>query len=256
MDLQHTFTVPAGIDVAWAMVNDLTEIAGCFPGASLGTVDGDSFAGSVKVKLGPISLIYNGTGTFVERDHEAHRAVIEAKGKDKRGNGTAAAKVTATMTGDAESTEVSVITDLQVTGKPAQFGRGVMQDVSDKLLGQFVNCISGKLGTLAEPPAVPTPDPAAEPTMEPVADPAPTTPDPAAQPTTAVPPPPPPPPPPRPSSPPTRPAPPRLAQASPEPEELDMLGTIAPVLVKRYGVPAAVGLVMLIIGILIGRRRH
>lgn len=228
MDLHHTFTVPAGIDRTWAMVNDLTEIAGCFPGATLGTVDGDSFDGSVKVKLGPISLVYNGTGTFVERDEGAHRAMIEAKGKDKRGNGTASAKVAVTMSGGADSTDVEVITDLQVTGKPAQFGRGVMQDVSDKLLGQFVGCVSGKLSSGPEPVA--EAEPAAEP--EPAAAaPEPTAPDPAPA---------------------ARPAP----APPPEPEQFDMLGTIAPVLVKRYGVPVVVGTVMLVIGILIGRARR
>ena len=100
------------------------------------------FAGSVKVKLGPIALVYNGTGTFVEKDEAAHRFLVDAKGKDKRGNGTAGAKVTLTMAeASGGATDVEVVTDLNVTGKPAQFGRGVMQDVSDKLLGQFVACL-------------------------------------------------------------------------------------------------------------------
>ncbi|MEJ7690311.1 MAG: SRPBCC domain-containing protein [Nocardioidaceae bacterium] len=147
MDLTHRFTVPAPIDVAWAAFNDLERIAPCFPGAALTSFDGEKFEGLVKVKLGPISLQYTGTGRFVERDETARRAVIEAKGKDKRGNGTAAAGITAQLTsrGDSE-TEVEVVTDLNVTGRPAQFGRGVMQDVSDKLLAQFAACLETKLG--------------------------------------------------------------------------------------------------------------
>ena len=117
-----------------------------FPGAALTSYDGEAFEGLVKVKLGPISLQYTGTGRFVERDEAAHRAVIEAKGKDKRGNGTAAAGVTAQLTADGDAaTNVTVTTDLNITGKPAQFGRGVMQDVSDKLLGQFASCLETKL---------------------------------------------------------------------------------------------------------------
>ena len=147
MELTHQFTVPAPIDDAWAAFNDLERIAPCFPGASLTSYDGEAFEGICKVKLGPISLQYTGTGRFVSRDEASHTAVIEAKGKDKRGNGTAAANVTATLVsaGD-EATDVTVKTDLNITGKPAQFGRGVMQDVSDKLLGQFASCLETKLG--------------------------------------------------------------------------------------------------------------
>ena len=109
--------------------------------------EGDTFHGSVKVKLGPIALVYNGSGTFTEKDEAAHRFVVDAKGKDKRGNGTAGATVTLTMDGSAgDSTDVKVHTDLAITGKPAQFGRGVMQDVSDKLLGQFVACLEQRMG--------------------------------------------------------------------------------------------------------------
>ena len=147
MDLQHRFTVPAGVDVTWAHFNDIAEVAGCFPGAQVTEADEQSFTGTVKVKLGPIALVYNGTGTFVEKDESAHRMVIDAKGKDKRGNGTAGAMVTATMTAAGpDATDVEVLTDLNITGKAAQFGRGnVMKDVSDKLLGQFVDCLGRQL---------------------------------------------------------------------------------------------------------------
>src|SRR6187431_1959599 len=151
MDLTHRFTVPVPIDEAWAHFNDIGSVAECFPGASVTSAEGDTFAGSVKVKLGPIALVYNGTGTFVEKDETAHRMVIDAKGKDKRGNGTAGAHVTATMVAEGTSTKVEVLTDLNITGKPAQFGRGVMQDVSDKLLGQFTQCLEQKVGGSAGP---------------------------------------------------------------------------------------------------------
>src|ERR1700755_2514504 len=98
MELPHHFHVPTGIDDTWTHFQDVAGLAGCFPGAQVTSVDGDDFTGTCKVKLGPIALQYNGTGVFVERDEAAHRMVVEAKGKDKRGNGTAAAKATLTMT--------------------------------------------------------------------------------------------------------------------------------------------------------------
>jgi carbon monoxide dehydrogenase subunit G len=146
MRLEHRFTVPASVEQAWAVLNDLEQVVPCFPGASLTSVDGDEFAGACKIKLGPISLQYNGTGRFAERDEASHRVVVEGKGKDRRGNGTATVLVTAALTGTGDAaTAVAVDTDLTVTGKPAQFGRGLIQDVSDKLLEQFVSCISDKL---------------------------------------------------------------------------------------------------------------
>ncbi len=99
MDLRHEFTVPTGLEETWTHFQDIAALAECFPGATLTSSDEDSFAGSVKVKLGPIALVYNGSGTFTEMDHAAHRFVVDAKGKDKRGNGTAGAKVTLSMVG-------------------------------------------------------------------------------------------------------------------------------------------------------------
>jgi carbon monoxide dehydrogenase subunit G len=165
MELTHEFTVPASLDDAWAAFNDLERIAPCFPGATLTSYDGESFEGLVKVKLGPISLQYTGAGRFVERDEPARRAVIEAKGRDKRGNGTAAATITASLAAAGGSTtDVTVRTDLTITGKPAQFGRGIMQDVSDKLLAQFASCLESKLAeseVAAGGPAVESAEPAA-----------------------------------------------------------------------------------------------
>jgi carbon monoxide dehydrogenase subunit G len=145
MELRHTFTVPASVEDTWAHFMDLEAVGGCFPGATITGVTGDEFAGTVKVKLGPIALLYAGTGRFVERDAATHVARIEAMGKDKRGNGTAGAKVVLTLTPTGEGTACEVVTDLAVTGKPAQFGRGVMQDVSDKLLAAFVECLEVQL---------------------------------------------------------------------------------------------------------------
>jgi uncharacterized protein len=153
VELTHEFTVPTGVEETWAAFDDIESVAVCFPGAQVTSVEGDSFQGNVKVKLGPIALVYNGSGTFVEKDESSHTMKIEAKGKDRRGNGTAGANVVATMTDESGSTRVSVRTDLNITGKPAQFGRGVIQDVSDKLLGQFTDCLEQKLGGAGSAPA-------------------------------------------------------------------------------------------------------
>jgi carbon monoxide dehydrogenase subunit G len=142
MDLTHRFTVPVPLSEAWTAFNDLEGLAPCFPGATINSVNGDEFAGSVKIKLGPIALLYNGSGRYVQRNDADRRVVIEARGKDKRGNGTATATVTASFADSGAQTDVEVLTDLVITGKPAQFGRGVISDVSDKLLDQFVSCVS------------------------------------------------------------------------------------------------------------------
>ena len=163
MELTHDFTVPAPIDTTWATFMALPRVGSCFPGAVVTDASDDGFAGTVKVKLGPIALQYAGAGTFLERDDQAYRAVIEAKGKDKRGNGTAGATVTIQLAPSGEGTRVDVTTDLSVTGKPAQFGRGVMQDVSDKLLGQFVACIEQQFAVEDEPAPEPVPRPDAGP---------------------------------------------------------------------------------------------
>ena len=153
MELQHSFSVPVDVDRAWAVLVDIEQVAPCMPGAALDTVDGDEFTGSVKVRLGPIGITYKGKARFVEKDQVAHRAVIDAQGKDARGNGTASATVTATLHPQDDGTRVEVNTDLAITGKPAQFGRGVMVDVGNKLIGQFADCLAGKLAKPAGPAA-------------------------------------------------------------------------------------------------------
>jgi carbon monoxide dehydrogenase subunit G len=147
VQLENSFTVPVPIDEAWRVLMDIERIAPCMPGAALDSVTGDDFTGRVKVKLGPINLTYQGKASFIERDEAAHKAVIDARGKDQRGNGTAAAVVTATLASEGSVTRVDVITDLNITGRPAQFGRGVMTDVGNKLLGQFADKLSAQLAS-------------------------------------------------------------------------------------------------------------
>jgi carbon monoxide dehydrogenase subunit G len=146
VQLENSFTVPVPVDEAWRVLLDIERIAPCMPGAALDTVDGDDFTGRVKVKLGPINLTYQGKASFIEKDEAAHKAVIDARGKDQRGNGTAAAVVTAKLAAEGSITRVDVLTDLNITGRPAQFGRGVMTDVGNKLLGQFADKLAAQLG--------------------------------------------------------------------------------------------------------------
>ncbi len=157
MRLDHSFTVPVPVDVAWKVLLDLPRIAPCMPGATLTGVEGDTFTGTVKVKLGPIALTYRGKGRFVERDEAAHRVVIEASGKDTRSAGTATATVTASLAtspaAKGDETRVDVATDLSVTGRPAQFGRGMIADVTAKLVGQFADCLATTLAAGSAPAA-------------------------------------------------------------------------------------------------------
>ncbi|ANN19331.1 carbon monoxide dehydrogenase [Amycolatopsis orientalis] len=147
MRLDHEFTVLAPADEVWRAVVDPERVAPCMPGATVTGVEGDTFKGTVKVKLGPISLLYKGSGEFVEKDADAKRVVIKASGKDARGAGTASATVTLTLTEKDGVTHGAVATDLSVTGKPAQFGRGMISEVGGKILDSFAECLSGELGT-------------------------------------------------------------------------------------------------------------
>jgi uncharacterized protein len=154
MQLENSFTVPVDIDTVYDALNDPEKVTPCFPGATLTSADGDDFTGTVKVKLGPISMTYKGKGTFVERDKSAHKVVVDAQGRDSRGNGTASAKATLTMSeAGTGQTKVTVLTEMQVTGKPAQFGRGVMADVGDKILGQFASCLADEFADAPAPAA-------------------------------------------------------------------------------------------------------
>ena len=162
MQLEHHLSVPAPIDVVWPALLDPERVAPCVPGATLTGVDGDSFTGTVKVKVGPIALLYKGTGTFTEHDEQARRAVLKAAAKDTRGNGTVNATVTLTLTDEADHTTGIVATDLSVTGKPAQFGRGMIADVGGKIIEQFSACLSENLAVaVTEPESESAGEPAA-----------------------------------------------------------------------------------------------
>jgi carbon monoxide dehydrogenase subunit G len=141
VELTNEFRVPVPIDEAWKVLTDVERIAPCMPGADLQEIEGDEYRGVVKVKVGPITAQYKGKATFQEKDDAAHRAVLKAEGRDTRGQGNANATITALLQPDGEGTSVSITTDLHLTGKVAQFGRGVLADVSGKLLKQFVDCL-------------------------------------------------------------------------------------------------------------------
>jgi carbon monoxide dehydrogenase subunit G len=152
VELNNDFEVSAPIDKAWAVLTDVERIAPCLPGAQLQEVEGDEYRGIVKVKVGPITAQYKGAATFVEKNDAEKRAVLKADGRDTRGAGNASAFITAQLTSVGDRTKVEVKTDLTVTGKVAQFGRGVMADVSAKLMGQFADNLE-KLLEQGEPAA-------------------------------------------------------------------------------------------------------
>ena len=139
MEINNSFEVKAPIDVAWATLTDLARIAPCLPGATLTSIEGDVYKGHVTVKVGPIVAKFGGQAIFQERNDTAHRAVLKGEGRDSTGKGNASAIITAQLeVVDAGTTRCTVNTDLTITGKIAQFGRGALADVSDKLLKQFV----------------------------------------------------------------------------------------------------------------------
>jgi carbon monoxide dehydrogenase subunit G len=139
MELKNDFRVSVPVSQAWDVLTDLERVAPCMPGAELQEIEGDEYRGVVKVKVGPITAQYKGSARLIERDDEAKRAVLRAEGRDTRGQGNASATIVATLTPDGDGTSVSIVTDLSITGKVAQFGRGVLADISTKLMGQFVD---------------------------------------------------------------------------------------------------------------------
>jgi hypothetical protein len=151
VELTNEFRVGVPVEQAWAVLTDLERIAPCMPGAELQEVEGDEYRGIVKVKVGPITAQYKGAASFVEVD-APHRAVLRAEGRETRGQGGASALVTAVLAPDGDATKVTVSTDLTVTGKVAQFGRGVLADVSAKLLTQFVECLEATVLGAQDPP--------------------------------------------------------------------------------------------------------
>ncbi|MFD5140057.1 SRPBCC family protein [Streptomyces sp. NPDC058378] len=144
MQFDHTFTVPADPDEAWKLFHDLARVAPCMPGAVLDTLDGDAFTGRVKVRIGAVQMSYRGEGT-VTRDEAARSMHLDLSGSETRGSGTASATVTATLAAGPDGTRVHVRTDLDITGRPAQFGRGIMTEVGDRLVQQFADRLEGVL---------------------------------------------------------------------------------------------------------------
>jgi carbon monoxide dehydrogenase subunit G len=145
VELVNEFRVPASVDQAWEVLTDVERIAPCIPGAQLLGVDGDDFTGAVKVKVGPITVQYKGKASFEQKDESGHRAVIRANGKETRGQGNAAAVVTAELKDEGDSTSCVLTTDLTISGKAAQFGRGVLSDVATKLIRQFAERLEADL---------------------------------------------------------------------------------------------------------------
>ncbi|GBQ02479.1 hypothetical protein SSP531S_39380 [Streptomyces spongiicola] len=145
MELRHEFTVPVPVEEAWRALLDIERVAPCLPGTTVQEFDGEKITGTVKVKVGPVTLTYRGTAVFEERDTAAHRMILKASGKEVRGQGTARATVTAGLSASGAGTTVSVLTDFAVTGRPAQIGRGVLAEVGGKLVDRFADCLSGQL---------------------------------------------------------------------------------------------------------------
>ncbi|GHH63379.1 carbon monoxide dehydrogenase subunit G [Streptosporangium violaceochromogenes] len=216
MQLTHRFTVPLDPAEAWRVLIDIERIAPCMPGARLEEVDGDEYRGAVKVKVGPITAQYRGVVRVVKQDRPAGRMVLVAEGRDVKGQGTAGATITATLSGDGGVTEVGVVADLTITGKVAQFGRGVLGDVSERLLARFVENLEATVLAADEPAgAVAAGDrtPSA-----PEAGPAPA--DRAASPRTV---------------------------AAPDSAAVDLLGAAGPALLRRFVPVAAAGVVALVL---------
>jgi carbon monoxide dehydrogenase subunit G len=162
MELTNEFRVGVSVPETWKVLTDVERIAPMLPGAQLQEVEGEEYRGVVKVKVGPITAQYKGQATFVERDEGAGRVVLKASGRDTRGQGNANALITATMTPEGDTTRVSVVTDLTITGKVAQFGRGVLAEVSSKLIGQFVDALEADIEASGNQGAAdPAPAPAA-----------------------------------------------------------------------------------------------
>jgi carbon monoxide dehydrogenase subunit G len=231
MHLNHEFVVPVPVKQAWDVLLDIERIAPCLPGATVESVEGDSFAGRVKVKVGPITVTYRGTAMFVQREEAAGRATIRAVGREARGSGTAAATVEAVLHDEGERTRVTLDTELAVTGRPAQFGRGVMVDVSNKLLGMFADCLRDTLAADQSAPAAASDGPAEAAPGEPAAAPAAAVPgEPAAGP-----------------GPSAVPSAGRPEAARPTPEAIDLLGAAGVPIIKRAlpAVSAAVVVVLL-----------
>jgi uncharacterized protein len=157
VELNNEFRVAVPAAKVWEMFTDVERVAPCLPGATLLSTDGDQSTGAVKVKVGPITVSYKGEAAFLEKDPATQRVVLKANGKETRGNGSAAAIVTAQLKDEGDATTVFITTDLTISGKAAQFGRGVLADVSSNLIGQFARSLEAELLAGAAPTLAATP---------------------------------------------------------------------------------------------------
>jgi len=153
MELEHSFTIPVPPEQAWGVLLDVEKVAPCMPGATVDSVDGDEIKGRIKVKVGPVALTYAGTARFTEQNEQARKVVLEASGKETRGSGTAAATITSTLADADGQTRVVVHTTMTVTGRPAQFGRGVMAEVGGRVIEKFASNLAAQLSGGATAPA-------------------------------------------------------------------------------------------------------
>ncbi|MGH3390900.1 MAG: SRPBCC family protein, partial [Actinomadura sp.] len=145
MELDHEFTVPVSVDRAWSVLLDVERLAPCVPGATLDSIDGDEFTGRLKVKLGAMTITYKGAAKILVADESTHSVTLEGTGKEARGSGTASVTVLAQLHDEGESTRVTVRTELNVTGRPAQFGRNILSEVGGKLIGRFAGALAEEL---------------------------------------------------------------------------------------------------------------
>jgi carbon monoxide dehydrogenase subunit G len=157
MELEHSFVIPVPPEQAWGVLLDVEKVAPCMPGATVDSVDGDDVKGRMKIKVGPVALTYAGTAKFTEKDEQAWKVVLEASGKETRGSGTAAATITSTLSDEAGQTRVVVHTTMTVTGRPAQFGRGVMAEVGGRVIEKFATNLAAQLSGGAAAPAASRP---------------------------------------------------------------------------------------------------
>jgi carbon monoxide dehydrogenase subunit G len=225
MKIANQFTVSAPIEQAWDVLCDLEQVIPLMPGAQLLGHEGDDYLGKVKVKVGPVTSEFSGKVRFVEQDRAQHRAVIDGKGKEARGTGNAAATVTAQLYEDGQRTRVSVDTDLKIVGKLAQFGSGMLQQVSEKLLGQFVESLEAKLASHGGADGAKSPESPASPATAA-----------AGAPNGQV-------------------SGPRHAAPAAEPEPIDLLKLAGTGQLKKYGRVAAAALAVLVLIWLLRRRR-
>jgi carbon monoxide dehydrogenase subunit G len=164
VELNNEFRVAVPAAKTWEVLTDVERVAPCLPGATLLSVDGDEFTGTVKVKVGPITVSYKGNAAFLEKDAAAQRVVLKANGKETRGNGNAAAVVTAQLKDEGDATSVVITTDLTISGKAAQFGRGVLGDVAGNLIAQFAKALEADILGGAPPAGAQTVTATAQPT--------------------------------------------------------------------------------------------